>query len=152
MRKHTYNVHLKEFVKLFKSLASNIIYTITRRLDLLFKALHHERKRRKERILNSAFWDYNFNFHKMIDIHSKYDKMHKNCIFMPEFVFIIIEFHVWIACYHIAHSFIAPLLISHLLAHCLPRATLSFSFDPSISPYRFVFQLSCYFSHVLSPL
>ena len=27
---------------------------------------------------NSVFWDYNFKFYIMIDMHLKYDKMHKN--------------------------------------------------------------------------
>ena len=27
---------------------------------------------------NIKFWDYNLKFHKMIDIHLKYDNMHKN--------------------------------------------------------------------------
>ena len=30
---------------------------------------------------NSAFWDYNLNLHEMIDMHSKYNNMHKNGIF-----------------------------------------------------------------------
>ena len=48
MRKHTYRVSLKEFLKLFKCLASSIIQMVSRWLDLLFKALHQERKRRME--------------------------------------------------------------------------------------------------------
>ena len=51
MRKHAYRVSLKEFLKLFNCLASNGIHTISGWLDLLFKALHQERKRRNERIL-----------------------------------------------------------------------------------------------------
>ena len=31
--------------------------------------------------LNSAFWDYNLKLYKMIDMHSKYDNMHKNGMF-----------------------------------------------------------------------
>ena len=31
--------------------------------------------------LDSAFLDYNLKLHEMIDMHSKYDKMHKNEIF-----------------------------------------------------------------------
>ena len=50
MRKHTYKVSLKEFLKLFKCLASSSIHTVSRWLDLLFKALPQERKIRKERI------------------------------------------------------------------------------------------------------
>ena len=30
---------------------------------------------------NSAFWDYNFNFHRMIDAQSNNDNMHKNGMF-----------------------------------------------------------------------
>ena len=43
-------VSLKEFLKLFKCLASSGIHTIFRWLDLIFKDLHQEKKRRKERI------------------------------------------------------------------------------------------------------
>ena len=50
MRKHTYKDSLKEFLKLFKCLSSGGIHTVSGWLDLLFKALHQERKRRKERI------------------------------------------------------------------------------------------------------
>ena len=28
-----------------------------------------------------SFWDYNLNFHRKIDMHSKYDNMHKNGMF-----------------------------------------------------------------------
>ena len=42
---------LKEFLKLFKCLASSGIHTVSGWFDLLFKALHQERKRRNERIL-----------------------------------------------------------------------------------------------------
>ena len=44
MRKHTYMVHLKELLKLFKCPTSNGIHTITKWLDLLFNALYQERK------------------------------------------------------------------------------------------------------------
>ena len=47
----TYRVHLKEFLKLLKCLVSSDIHTITRKLDLLFKALHQKRKIIKEIIL-----------------------------------------------------------------------------------------------------
>ena len=30
---------------------------------------------------NSAFKDYNLNFHRIIDIHSKHDNMYKNVMF-----------------------------------------------------------------------
>ena len=30
---------------------------------------------------NSVFWYYNLNLHRMINMHSKYDNMHKNRIF-----------------------------------------------------------------------
>ena len=56
MRKHTYKVSLKEFLKLFKCLASGGIHTVSEWLDLLFKALHQERKRRKERMPTSLAW------------------------------------------------------------------------------------------------
>ena len=56
MRKHTYSDSLKEFLKLFKCLASSSIHTVSGWLDLLFKALHQERKRRKERILTRLAW------------------------------------------------------------------------------------------------
>ena len=56
MRKHTYRVSLKEFLKLFKCLASNGIHTVSGWLDLLFKALHQERKRRMERIPTRLAW------------------------------------------------------------------------------------------------
>ena len=56
MRKHTYRVSLKEFLKLFKCLASSSIHTVSGWLDLLFKALHQERKRRMERILTRLAW------------------------------------------------------------------------------------------------
>ena len=51
MRNHTYRVSLKEFLKLFKCLASSSIHTVSEWLDLLFKALHQERKRRMKIIL-----------------------------------------------------------------------------------------------------
>ena len=50
MRKHTYKVSLKEFLKLFKCLASSHIHMVSGWLDLLSKALHQERKKRMERI------------------------------------------------------------------------------------------------------
>ena len=50
MRKHTYRVILKEFLKLFNFLAFNGIHTVSRWLNLLFKDFHQERKRRNERI------------------------------------------------------------------------------------------------------
>ena len=56
MRKHTYRVSLKEFFKIFKCLASSDIHTISEWLDLLFKALHQERKRRMERIPTRLAW------------------------------------------------------------------------------------------------
>ena len=57
MNEKTYlQVSLKEFLKLFKCLASSDIYTVSGWLDLLFKALHQERKRRKEGILIRLAW------------------------------------------------------------------------------------------------
>ena len=56
MRKHTYRVSFKEFLKLFKCLASRGIHTVSGWLDLLFKALHKERKRRMERIPTRLSW------------------------------------------------------------------------------------------------
>ena len=47
MRKHTYRVLLKMFVKLLKCLASSGIYTISGWLALLFKAFHQDRKENK---------------------------------------------------------------------------------------------------------
>ena len=44
MTKHTYKVHLKEFLKLFKCLAFRGIYMISRWLDLLFKALQKKQE------------------------------------------------------------------------------------------------------------
>ena len=49
-------VSLKEFLKLFKCLASSGIHTVSGWLDLLFKALHQERKRRNERISTRLVW------------------------------------------------------------------------------------------------
>ena len=57
MRKHTYKVSLKEFLKLFKCLASSGIYTVSGWLDFIFKALHQERKRRMERIPTRLAWE-----------------------------------------------------------------------------------------------
>ena len=54
--KHTYRIFLKEFLKLFKCLASSDIHMISRWLDLLFKALHQERKKRKEKIPTRIAW------------------------------------------------------------------------------------------------
>ena len=57
MNEKTYlQVSLKEFLKLFKCLASSGIHTVSGWLDLLFKALHQERKRRKERIPTRLAW------------------------------------------------------------------------------------------------
>ena len=50
------HVSLKKFFKLFKCLASSGIHTVSGWLDLLFKALHQERKRRKEIILTRLVW------------------------------------------------------------------------------------------------
>ena len=47
---------MKEFLKLFKCLASSGVHTVSRWLDLLFKALNQERKRRKERISTRLAW------------------------------------------------------------------------------------------------
>ena len=30
---------------------------------------------------NGAFWGYNLKFYRMIDMHSKYDNVHKNQLF-----------------------------------------------------------------------
>ena len=49
-------VSLNEFLKLFKCLASSGIDTISGWLDLLFKALRQERKRRKKRIPTMLAW------------------------------------------------------------------------------------------------
>ena len=51
-----FQVPLKESLKLFKCLSSSGIYTSSGWLDLLFKALHQERKRRNERILTRLAW------------------------------------------------------------------------------------------------
>ena len=51
MRKYTYRVFLKKFLKLFTFLACSGIRTVFGWLDLLFKALHLERKKINERIL-----------------------------------------------------------------------------------------------------
>ena len=57
MYEKTYlKVQLKEFLKLLKCLASSDMHTITQYLGLLFKALHQESKRRKERILTRLVW------------------------------------------------------------------------------------------------
>ena len=56
MRKYTSKNSLREFLKLFKCLASSNIDTVSKFLDLLFKALHQERKRRNERILIRLVW------------------------------------------------------------------------------------------------
>ena len=57
MYEKTYlHVLLKEFLKLFKCLASSGIHTVSGWLDLLFKALHQEGKKRKERILTRLAW------------------------------------------------------------------------------------------------
>ena len=44
MYEKIYNVYLKEFLKLFKCLASSGVFTISGWLDLLFKALEQEKK------------------------------------------------------------------------------------------------------------
>ena len=49
-------VSLKEFLKLFKCLASSGIHMVSEWLDLLFKTLHQERKRRIERIPTRLAW------------------------------------------------------------------------------------------------
>ena len=57
MYEKTYlEVSLKESLKLFKCLASSGIHTVSGWLDLLFKALHQERKRRKEIIPTRLVW------------------------------------------------------------------------------------------------
>ena len=57
-------VSLKEFLKLFKCLASSGIHTVSGWLDLFFKALHQERKRRKERIPTRLVITCNLNMIK----------------------------------------------------------------------------------------
>ena len=52
----TYKVPLKEFLKLFKCLASSDIHTLSRSLNLLFKDLHQEIKRLKEIISKRLTW------------------------------------------------------------------------------------------------
>ena len=52
----SYQVSLKEFLKLFKCLAYSGIHTVSGWLDLLFKALHQERKTRNERIPTRLAW------------------------------------------------------------------------------------------------
>ena len=47
------SIGLLVFLKIFKCLAFSDIYKISGWLDLLFKALHQERKRRNERILTT---------------------------------------------------------------------------------------------------
>ena len=54
MRKYTYKVLLREFLKLFKCLASSGIHTIFVLFDLLFKALDQETKRKKEENYHKA--------------------------------------------------------------------------------------------------
>ena len=49
MRKYTQRVSLKNFLKLFKCLASSGMHMVYRWLDLLLKALYQERKRRNEK-------------------------------------------------------------------------------------------------------
>ena len=57
MYEKTYlQVPLKELLKLFKCLASSGIHMVSAWLDLLFKALHQERKRKNERILIRITW------------------------------------------------------------------------------------------------
>ena len=56
MNDKTYMDSLKEFLKLFKCLAYSGIHTVSGWLDLLFKALQQERKRRKERIPIRLAW------------------------------------------------------------------------------------------------
>ena len=51
------HLSLKEFLKLFKCLSCNITHTINGRLDLLFNALHLERKRIKERFFYQVCMD-----------------------------------------------------------------------------------------------
>ena len=49
-------VYFKELLKLFKCLASSDMHTVSGLLNPLFKALHQERKRRKEIILTRLVW------------------------------------------------------------------------------------------------
>ena len=56
MIKHDDMVLFKEFLKLFKYLAFSGTHTVSELLDLFFKALHQERKRRKGRILARHVW------------------------------------------------------------------------------------------------
>ena len=50
-----YIVHLKEFLKLLKCLASDDIHTFFEWLDSLFKALRRERKRKKKENSHDAY-------------------------------------------------------------------------------------------------
>ena len=58
MRKYIYKVYLKKILKLFKCPASSSIHTISRWLNLPVKALHQERKKRKNRILTKLVYAY----------------------------------------------------------------------------------------------
>ena len=56
MYEKTYKILLKEFLKLFKYLASSGIHTVYGWLGLLFKTLYKERNRRNEEILTRLAW------------------------------------------------------------------------------------------------
>ena len=97
MNEKTYlQVSLKEFLKLFKCLASSGIPTVSGWLDLIFKALHQERKRRKERIPTRLAWAplvvvvlplfidiWNEVFHKTLIIMSISTNIHKPYVCDP---------------------------------------------------------------------
>ena len=70
---------------------------------------------------NSIFLDYNLRLHKMIDIYSKYDNMHKNGMF---YALICINNHI-IACQSCVLSIIRNIKVKNhnapkiwLLHHC----------------------------------
>ena len=73
---------------------------------------------------NSTFWDYNFKFHRMIDMYRKYDNMNKTGIV---YTLICINNHIIIS----INYMLSPSLVSRV------RDREIFHHDTSLSPLFF---------------
>ena len=76
---------------------------------------------------NSTFRDYNLNFHRMIDIHSKYHNMNKNGLL---YALIFIDNHI-ITCYIYYTHFMNASCFSIIYSH--PSSLYKYTFSLEMS-------------------
>ena len=120
MRKHIYNVHLKEFLKLLKCLASSDIYTIAKWLDLLFNVLHQERKKRNERIPTRLLSVYMGQSNTFVVLHLLLSLFSPICLSSSYLlslnrIIISFSFYTW---YQNPNLGILVMALDHLVAPC----------------------------------